>query len=104
MSANKTTIIITGKTTRQIINEMSLIESAEANGNSAPAVKACYLCKREENEDAVRVYEDGSLFQLPPVELELYEIEMAEGINFGYWLCNECVLLLHEFTSSLHAD
>ena len=97
MPDNKTTVIITGKTTRQMVDEMRLIEYAEASGVKPPEIKTCYICKREEGEDTVRVYEDRTSFQLPPIELELYEIAMSEGISFGYWLCNECVLLLCDF-------
>ncbi|UCB43221.1 MAG: hypothetical protein JSV77_00825 [Dehalococcoidales bacterium] len=99
MPDNKTTVIITGKTTKQMVDEMRLIEYAEASGVKPPEVKTCYMCKREEGEDAVRINEDGASFQLPPIELELYEIVMTEGINFGYWLCNECVLLLCDFAA-----
>ena len=103
MPDKKTTVIITGKTTKQMVDEMRLIEYAEASGIKPPDIKTCYMCKREEGQDAVRIYEDGASFQLPPIELELYEIAMTDGINFGYWLCHECVLLLSDFTAKLPA-
>ena len=104
MSDDKTTVIITGKTTRQMVDEMRRIEHAEECGIQPPQIKTCYLCKREEGQDTVRVHENGGSFQLRPLELELYGIEMAEKTSFGYWLCDECVLLLHDFATKLVAD
>ena len=104
MSGNKKTIIITGKTIRQMIDEMRRIEDAEEHGGQPAHIKTCYLCKREEGQDTVRLNENGGTFQLPQLELNLYEIEMSEGTNFGYWLCNECVLLLCDFATKPFAD
>jgi hypothetical protein len=104
MSNNRATVIITGKTTREIIDEMRLIERAEEHGVQSPQIKTCYLCKREEGQDTVRVHEYEGSVQLPPLELVLYEINMSEGINFGYWLCDECVLLLSDFSTRSFAD
>ncbi|MFC1989980.1 hypothetical protein ACFLVW_05415 [Chloroflexota bacterium] len=92
----KTTIMITGKTRRQLADEMKVMELVEAQGIKLPEVKTCYLCKREEGQESVRVNTENDTVQLPPIELELYEIEMGEGFTFGYWLCSECALLLSE--------
>jgi len=97
MAGKKTTLIITGKTKRQFGDELRVAELVEEQGIKLPEAKTCYLCKRGEGEESVRINVDNDTVQLPQLELELHEIEMGKGFAFGYWLCNECAILLGEF-------
>ena len=90
-------IIVTGKTKRQMIDETRTMEFVEEQGIRPPEVKGCYLCKREEGEESVLLPEGGDeTIHLPPIKLRLYEVDMVDGVRFGYWLCNECAVLLSE--------
>ncbi len=75
---------------------MKVMELVEEQGIKPSEVTTCYLCKREEGQESVRINAENGTVQLPPIELRLYEIEMGERFCFGYWLCNECALLLSE--------
>ena len=91
-------IIVTGKTKRQMIDEMRIMEFAEEQGIRPPEVKGCYLCKREKGEESVLLPEgDDETIHLPPIKIRLYEVDMTDGVRFGYWLCNEYAVLLGEF-------
>ena len=93
----KRLIIVTGKTKRQMIDEMRTMGFVEKQGIQPVEVKGCYLCKREEGEETVLLPEgDDETIHLPPIKLRLYEVDMTDGVRFGYWLCNECAVLLSE--------
>jgi len=80
-----------------MIDEMRTMEFVEEQGIKPPEVKACYLCKREEGEESVLLPEaDDETIHLPLIKLRLYEVDMTDGVKFGYWLCNECAVLLSE--------
>ncbi len=79
-------IFTTGKTKTQMVDEVKVQEFVEEQGIQAPQVKACYMCKRHEGEESVRVVDGEDKVQLVPIELLRYEVEMGEGCTFTY-LC-----------------
>jgi hypothetical protein len=97
MLGKQTLLIITGKTKRQFGDELRVSEFVVEQGIKPPESKTCYLCRREEGEESVRVNVDENSVQLPRIELTLYRIGMGQEAVFGYWLCTECAILLSEF-------
>jgi len=47
------TLLVTGKTEQQWIDEMKVLEFAEEQGLRKPRVRTCYLCKRAEGEKSL---------------------------------------------------
>jgi hypothetical protein len=94
----KALVIVTGKTKQQMIDEIKTTEFVEEQGIPAPKVKACYLCRREEGEESV-LLRDGEVDSIhtPVIKLRLYKTKVTVGMEFGYWLCNECAILLSEY-------
>ena len=88
-------LIVTGKTERQLIDEMRVLELSVEQGIKAPKIRTCYLCKREEGENSLCFFADGSdKISLEPIKLTTYEVQMEEDISLHYLLCSECALLL----------
>ncbi len=68
-----------------MIDEMRTMEFVEEQGIRPPEVKGCYLCKCEEGEESILLPEgDDETIHLPLIKLRLYEIDMADGVKFGY--------------------
>ena len=89
------TLIVTGKTERQWIDEMRVLELAQEQGIKSPKIRTCYLCKREEGENSLCLYADREdEVNLTPIELSPYVVEVEEEATFEYLLCPECLVLL----------
>ena len=77
------TILVTGKTERQWIDEMRVLELAEEQGIKKPKIRTCYLCKRAEGENSLCIDEDKEdEVLLDPIELSPCEIEFGGGLTF----------------------
>jgi len=89
------TLIVTGKTERQWIDEMRVLELAQEQGIKSPKIRTCYLCKREEGENSLCLFADREdEVSLAPIELSPYEVEVEGEAIFEYLLCSECLVLL----------
>ena len=89
------TLIVTGKTERQWIEEMRVLGLAQEQGIKSPKIRTCYLCKREEGENSLCLYADREdEVSLTPIELSPYVVEVEEEATFEYLLCSECLILL----------
>ena len=89
------TLLVTGKTEQQWIDEMKVLEFAEEQGLRTPRVRTCYLCKRAEGEKSLNLDEENEdEVVLSKIELSPCEIRFGGGITFSYLLCIECALLL----------
>ena len=89
------TLIVTGKTERQWIDEMRVLELAREQAIKSPKIRTCYLCKREEGENSLCLYADREdEVSLTPIELSPYELEMGGETTLQYLLCSECLILL----------
>ena len=89
------TLLVTGKTERQWIDEMRLLELAEEQGIGKPKVRTCYLCKRAEGENSLNLDEENEdEVVLSEIELSPCKIRFGGGVTFSYLLCIECALLL----------
>jgi hypothetical protein len=89
------TLIVTGKTERQWIDELRVLELAHEQGIKSPKIRTCYLCKREEGENSLCLYADREdEVSLKPIELIPYVVEVEEEATFEYLLCSECLILL----------
>jgi len=89
------TLLVTGKTERQWIDEMRVLELAQEQGIKRPRVRTCYLCKRAEGENSLSLVKDKEdEVVLDPIELSPCEIRFGGGVTFSYLLCLECALLL----------
>ncbi len=89
------TLLVTGKTERQWIDEMRVLELAEEQGIKKPRVRTCYLCRRAEGEKSLSLVKDKEdEVVLDPIELSPCEIRFGGGVTFSYLLCIECALLL----------
>ena len=89
------TLLVTGKTEQQWIDEMKAIEFAQEHGLKTRKVRTCYLCKRAEGEKSLSLIEDNEdEVVLDPIELSPCEIRFGGGVTFSYLLCIECALLL----------
>ena len=95
MMVRPRTLLVTGKTEQQWIDEMKVLEFAEEQGLKAPRVRTCYLCKRAEGENSLSLVKDEEdKVVLDPIELSPFEIRFGGGVTFSYLLCIECALLL----------
>lgn len=91
----KLTLIVTGKTEHQMIDELRVMDVAEELRIKQPRVKCCYLCKREEGENSVTFYPgDEESINLVHIKLHHYEVEVGDQATFYYLLCGECAALL----------
>ena len=89
------TILVTGITENQWADEMKMLDFVEEQGIKAPSIRTCYLCKREEGEKSLLLYEDTvEKIILHPIELSPCEIKFGGGVTYSYLLCIECALLL----------
>ncbi len=89
------TLLVTGLTENQWADELRMLEYVEEQGLKGPSMRKCYLCKREEGENSLKIYEDNvEEISLAPIELHSCEITLGGGITFSYLLCMECTLLL----------
>ena len=89
------TLLVTGKTEEQWIDEMKVLQLAEEQGIKKPRVRTCYLCKRAEGEKSLSLVEDKEdEVVLDPIELSPCKIRFGGGVTFSYLLCIECALLL----------
>ena len=89
------TIIVTGKTEQQCIDEMRALEFAEEQGLEKTRVRTCYLCKRAEGENSLNLVKDKHVeVVLSRIELSPCEMRFGGGVTFSYLLCIECALLL----------
>jgi hypothetical protein len=88
-------LIVTGKTEHQWIDEMRVLELAQEQGIKAPRIRTCYLCKREEGENSLYLFQDmEDKVNLTPIQLESYSTEIEGGTVYHYLLCHECAVLL----------
>ena len=89
------TLLVTGKTEREWIDEMRVLELVEEQGIKRPKIRTCYLCKRAEGEKSLNLIEDKEdEVVLDPIELSPCEIGFGGGVTLSYLLCIECALLL----------
>jgi len=89
------TLLVTGKTEQQWIDEMKVLEFAEEQGLRTPSVRTCYLCKRAEGEKSLNLDEEKEdEVVLSEIELSPCEIRFGGGATFSYLFCIECALLL----------
>ena len=89
------TLLVTGKTEQQWIDEMKAIEFAQEQGLRTRKVRTCYLCKRAEGEKSLSLIEDKEdEVVLDSIELSPCEIRFGGGVTFSYLLCIECAVLL----------
>ncbi|MFC1965653.1 hypothetical protein ACFLWI_01710 [Chloroflexota bacterium] len=56
------TLLVTGKTEQQWIDEMRVLELAEEQGIRKPKVITCYLCKRAEGDNSLSLIKDKVLW------------------------------------------
>jgi hypothetical protein len=90
------TLIVTGKTERQLVDEMKLLELAEKDGTQTPPVRTCYLCKRAEGEKSLCLIEgESDKVNLTDIELEGHSVSFETGLTLIYLLCQECAILLN---------
>jgi hypothetical protein len=76
-TGNVRTLIVTGKTERQWIDEMRVLELTQEQGIKSPKIRTCYLCKREEGENSLCLYADREdEVSLTPIELSPYVVEV----------------------------
>ncbi len=93
--ASPRTLLVTGKTEQQWIDEMRVLELTQELGTKKPSVRTCYLCKRAEGENSLSLDEDNEdEVVLSRIELSPCEIRFGGGVTFSYLLCIECALLL----------
>ena len=89
------TLLVTGKTEREWIDEMRVLELAQEQGIKKPKIRTCYLCKRAEGEKSLSLIEDKKdEVVLSEIELSPCEIRFGGGVTLSYLLCIECALLL----------
>ena len=89
------TLLVTGKTEREWIDEMRVLELAQEQGIKKPKIRTCYLCKRAEGEKSLSLIEDKEdEVVLSNIELSPCEIKFGGGVTLSYLLCIECALLL----------
>jgi hypothetical protein len=90
------TLIVTGKTERQLVDEMKIMDLADKEGFKTPTVRTCYLCKRAEGEKSLCLIEgEPDKINLTEIELEDHSISFESGVTFIYLLCQECAILLN---------
>ncbi len=90
------TLLVTGKTEQQLIDEMRVLQLADEQGIKKPRIRTRYLCKRAEGENSLCLDEDKEdEVILDPIELSPLEIELVGGVTFSYLLCIECAVLLN---------
>ena len=95
------TLMITGKTEQEWIDEMKVLELADEQGIKKPKIRMCYLCKRAEGENSLALNaEKEDEVILSKIELRPYEISLGGNITFSYLLCMECSLLLNAMEST----
>jgi hypothetical protein len=95
MMVRPKTLLVTGKTEQQWIDEMKMLEFAEGQGLRTPRVRTCYLCKRAEGEKSLCLVKDKEdEVVLDPIELSPCEIKFGGGVTFSYLFCIECAVLL----------
>ncbi len=81
------TLLVTGKTERQWVDEMRVLELVQEQGIKSPKIRTCYLCKREEGENSLCLYADREdEVNLTPIELSPYELEMGGETTLQYLL------------------
>jgi len=91
-----TTLIVTGKTERQLVDEMKIMDLADKEGFKTPPVRTCYLCKRAEGEKSLCLIEgESDKVNLTEIELEDHSVSFDSGVTFIYFLCQECAILLN---------
>ena len=61
-------------------------------------VRHCYLCRRERGEESLMVHGKREMWAYPPVKLNLYKVDLSNGGKFGFYLCDECCILLKVFS------
>ena len=89
------TLILTGKTERQWIDEMRVLELAQEQSIKSLKIRTCYLCKREEGENSLCLYADREdEVSLEPIELSSYAVEVEGEAIFQYLLCSECLVFM----------
>jgi len=89
------TLIVTGKTERELVDEMKIMDLTAKEGIKTPSVRTCYLCKRAEGEKSLCLIEgESDKVNVTEIELESHSISFESGITFIYLLCQECAILL----------
>ena len=85
------TLLVTGKTEQQWIDEMKAIEFAEEHGLKTRKIRTCYLCKRADGENSLNLDEENlDKVVLSKIELDPCEIKFGGGVTLSYLLCIEC--------------
>jgi hypothetical protein len=91
-----TTYIVTGKTEKQLVDEMKAMELADKEGLEAPPARTCYLCRRGEGQNTLLLIdEDPDNATLTPLQLDFYSIQVEEDVILKYLVCQECSVLLN---------
>ena len=91
-------LIATGMTITELGDDIVIADLVERQGIKPPEARKCFLCKRRDGEESIVVpndyqYDEGEV-QIHRIELKLYEVEREGGVTLGYWLCDECAVLL----------
>jgi hypothetical protein len=90
------TLIVTGKTERQLADEMKILDLADNEGFQSPPLRICYLCKRAEGEKSLCLIEgEPDKVNLTELELEGHSVSFESGITLIYLICQECAILLN---------
>jgi len=74
------TLLVTGKTEQQWIDEMKAIEFAEEHGLKTRKIRTCYLCKRADGENSLNLDEEN----LDEVVLSKIELDPCEVRRWGH--------------------
>ena len=91
-------LIATGMTIMELGDDIVIADLVERQGIKPPEARKCFLCKRRDGEESVLVpnecqYDEGEV-QIHIIELRLHRVDRGGGITLGYWLCDECAVLL----------
>jgi hypothetical protein len=91
-----TTYIVTGKTEKQLVDELKAMELSNKGESAAPTTRSCYLCKRGEGENSLHLIDgDPDNAALTPLQLDFYSIPVEEDVALKYLVCQECAVLLN---------
>ena len=89
------TLVVTGRTEQQAIDEMRVLEFSEKQGLKAPSNSICYLCKRAEGEKSVYLsLENEDSIITNEIILKPWTATLSGEVTYIYKLCHECALLL----------
>ena len=76
------TLLVTGKTEREWIDEMRVLELADEQGIKRPKIRTCYVCKREDGEQSLSLVEDNmDDVVLSEIELSPCKVRFGGGVT-----------------------